>query len=280
MKNMFIASLIWAIICGLGPGICAADTVARDPMPETQDSQSQKPTDASPDKPELKKKVPQISAPKGAGAVPASGSAVIPVYRPPMRGSPVGRVAGGTRGIVDEYPHVLCVLTPDHKALTISEQPVLYWFVRELPQYPIELTVIADDAIYPILEKRLDPPSMPGINRIRLSDFGIKLRMNVVYRWYVAIVFDPKHRSKDILAWGAIEYQKASNKVLSELAAADKYKVPSILADLSIWYDAFEALTQLIEAQPDSIELRRQRASLLEQIGLPEVAQFEMPKGG
>ena len=38
----------------------------------------------------------------------------MPIYKPPRRGAPVGRVAGGTRGILDEYPSILCVITPDH----------------------------------------------------------------------------------------------------------------------------------------------------------------------
>jgi len=47
-----------------------------------------------------------------------------PVYRPPKRGAPGGRVGGGTRGFQREV-FVLSVLAPDHTGLTVSEQPFL-----------------------------------------------------------------------------------------------------------------------------------------------------------
>ena len=99
----------------------------------------------------------------------------IPVYKPPLRGSPVGRVAGGTRGILDEYPSLLCVITPDHTAFTVRDQPQLYWFLGTLTTYPIELTIIEDQAIYPLLEMRIGSPKQPGIQTVRLADYGIHL---------------------------------------------------------------------------------------------------------
>jgi hypothetical protein len=65
-----------------------------------------------------------------------------PIYQPPLRGAPVGRIAGGTRGIQDEVDLLLCVLTPDHTGLTTQDQPSLYFFLGGLSRYPIELTVI------------------------------------------------------------------------------------------------------------------------------------------
>src|SRR5947207_15681571 len=49
-------------------------------------------------------------------------TAVMPVYRPPIRGAPVGRVGGGTRGTALE-PLVLSVLAPEDSGLTAFEPP-------------------------------------------------------------------------------------------------------------------------------------------------------------
>lgn len=44
---------------------------------------------------------------------------IMPVYQPPFRGAPVGRIAGGTRGTDDPLPF-LCLLVPEHVGLSID----------------------------------------------------------------------------------------------------------------------------------------------------------------
>ena len=57
-----------------------------------------------------------------------AADANVPVYNPPSRGAPGGRIGGGTRG-GGQNVFVLSVLAPDHSAFTTSEQPSLYWFI-------------------------------------------------------------------------------------------------------------------------------------------------------
>ena len=56
--------------------------------------------------------------------------------------------------------------------------------------------------------------------------------------------------------------------------------MPSIYAESGIWYDAIMAISELIEASPKDMNLRKQRAGLLEQVGLPEVAEYELKQAG
>ena len=51
-----------------------------------------------------------------------------------------------------------------------------------------------------------------------------------------------------------------------------------IYAEAGIWYDAFAQISNLIENDPRNSLWKKQRASLLEQVGLRQVAQFEMDK--
>lgn len=200
-------------------------------------------------------------------------SSSIPVYKPPLRGSPVGRVAGGTRGILDEYPSILCVITPDHTALTVRDQPQFYWFLGTLTTYPIELTIIEDQAVYPILEVRIRLPVQPGIQTVRLSDYGIHLQQGLIYKWFIALLPDPNRRSKDILAWGAVKYIKISDALNDRLSHFDKSIASNIYAAAGIWYDAFAEISDLIETSTDDLKSRQKRDALLEQIGLPEIAK-------
>jgi hypothetical protein len=199
----------------------------------------------------------------------------MPIYKPPRRGAPVGRVAGGTRGILDEFPSLLCVITPDHTALTIQDQPQLFWFLRKLTDFPIELTIIEDQAIIPLLETRIDSPEQPGIQSIRLTDLGIRLKEDIVYKWFIAIVPDPDRRSKDILAWGAMRYLEISDELKERLLQFDKVTALNIYASAGIWYDAFAGLSELIDISANDADLIRKRNALLEQIGLLEITRYE-----
>ncbi len=199
-----------------------------------------------------------------------------PVYKPPRRGAPAPgrRVGGGTRGTNKSLP-VISVLAPDHTGLTVQEQPALYWFASAVVDAPIELTVIDEKGIQPVLETRLAPPTQPGVQRVRLADYGIRLTAGERYQWSIALVLDPEHRSKDITAIGAIKRIKRS-EVKSTLTDVANTEAPYRYADAGLWYDAVMAISDLIDAAPEDLDLRSQRAGLLEQVGLSEVGAYDL----
>ncbi len=51
-----------------------------------------------------------------------------------------------------------------------------------------------------------------------------------------------------------------------------KADAPRRYAEAGVWYDALMAISDLMQSNPADMELRQQRASLLEQGGLAEVA--------
>src|SRR6185503_19553254 len=133
----------------------------------------------------------------------AKGSSSAPVYKPPLRGAPGGRVGGGTRGTGREA-FILSVLAPAHTGLTTSEQPVLYWFISSPSSHPVELTLVDPQKSDPLVELRIEPPVAAGVHRVRLADHGVRLAPAVSYNWYVAVMPDTGRRSKDILAGGTV----------------------------------------------------------------------------
>jgi hypothetical protein len=199
-----------------------------------------------------------------------------PVYKPPLRGSPGGRVGGGTRGASLEAPVSLSVLVPDHVGLTLQTQPRLYWFISRKPTQPIEFTITEKDAVKPVLEARLKPLEKAGIQCIRLADHGVQLRQNVLYKWFVAVVTDPDRRSRDILSGGMIEVLSASPDLSARLNQAPKAKHPFVLAEEGLWYDALAGVSDRIDAAPKDLSLRKQRAALLDQVGLNEAGEFDL----
>jgi Domain of Unknown Function (DUF928) len=204
---------------------------------------------------------------------PPTTAAAVPVYKPPLRGSPGGRVGGGTRGTPGRDTFMLSVLAPDQSGLTVSDQPPLYWFVSADISLPVEITVADPNATQPLMEIRVPGPVKRGIQRVRLTEQGVKLAPGIVYRWSVAVVSDPNRRSRDILASGTIERVEPPAGLGAKLQGASKATLPSLYAEAGIWYDALAALSELIEGSPNDTELLRHREALLAQAGLSEVTR-------
>lgn len=194
------------------------------------------------------------------------------VYKPPRRGSPRGRVAGGIRSAA-ALPQPLA-LAPDHVALTTHESPSLFWHLDGTPPETAHLvfTLIRADAVAPIVEKELPLPESAGVQRVRLADFGVTLDPDVEYEWSISL--EPRgeeHASA-----------RVSQRYLRRVDAdALEGQAPSArsYAEQGLWYDALEALCDAIDAAPDDAALRAQRDSLLRQAGLEEaLAQAAAPQ--
>jgi hypothetical protein len=171
---------------------------------------------------------------------------------------------------------VLTVLAPDHSALTVSEQPSLFWFISGSTSLPIEVTLMDVRTTQPVLETRLTPPAAPGVQRIRLADHGVRLEPGVPYRWFVTIVPNSNRRSRDILAGGAIERIEPPEGLTAKLAQASKGETATLYAEAGVWYDALSAISDQIESAPNDAGLRKQRAMFLVQAGLPAVGEAEL----
>jgi len=207
---------------------------------------------------------PSASAPSPAAA---AASAPNPVYKPPLRGAPGGRIGGATRGVARDV-FVLSVLAPDHTGLTAVEQPSLFWYISNPISLPLELTVMDPRTAQPLLETPLPAPRQGGIQRVRLADHGVRLEPGVAYRWFIAVVADPGRRSRDILSGGAIERGDLPDALKARLAAAKEQEKPALYAESGYWYDALGSISDLIDGAPGDASLQSERQDLLKQIGL------------
>ena len=219
------------------------------------------------------KSTPEVSA--RAPALPQYKSPIppkAPGFVPPMRGSPAGRVGGGSRGIGDKNIPVLAVLVPDHVARTSSEQPALFWYIDAIPEPGTSLifALLDEDSVEPISEITLTV-TKPGVQRISLAEQGVKLEPGVEYEWSVALVLDPKQRSSDIIASGWAIRVDAPTKLGSEPST----DLVTAYAEAGLWYDALATISELIDKNPDDKSLRQIRAELLRQVGFQDLANAE-----
>jgi len=113
-------------------------------------------------------------------------------YRPPSRGAPKVRVGGSTRGIAQRLS--LAVIAPDHVGLSSNAQPDLYWYISRPVESPLEFALYPVDATDPLVEKAIPPVATAGIQRIRLSELGVKLKAGEEYQWLISFASKPNSR--------------------------------------------------------------------------------------
>jgi hypothetical protein len=195
-------------------------------------------------------------------------------YKPPMLGTPGMRVAAGTRGI-EGAQAVLLALVPDHVGFTTKTQPTLCWYVSKPVKSKIEISVSAAKSVKPLLEKEMAEPSDGGIFCVNVKEYGITLVKGTQYKWFISAVGDSEHRSKDIVGGGAIVVKEPSGELSKKLSDAKGTQAVSLYAQEGFWYDALWSITELIKKTPADAGLREIRASLLEQVGLKEAADFD-----
>lgn len=192
------------------------------------------------------------------------------VYKPPLvAGRPAQRIGGGSRG--GEESASVVVMAPEHIGQTIKAQPEFYWLTSRTGNKPVYFTLVHAD-----LQKALEhpqpllkvevTPKKDGLQKLSLADHKLSLEPNVVYGWSVTVAADAKQHSKNVIASGTIK--RVPDEVSKQLTNASQQEYPFVYANAGLWYDAFNTLTALIDAQPGDSFLKLQRVELLKQVGL------------
>jgi Domain of Unknown Function (DUF928) len=192
-------------------------------------------------------------------------------FRPPATGAPSVRVTGGSRGSGDASI-TLDVLAPDETGVTTQEQPSLFWYQSKPAAAKFELTLLEENKAKPLLQVNASGSGSAGIQRIKLSDYKVKLTPGVEYQWVVALVTDPDNRSSDLVASGVIKREEPSAELAQKIAKSTPESLPGVYAEAGIWYDALAVLSDQIDAHPENQNLRETRADLLRQVGLKAAA--------
>ena len=202
---------------------------------------------------------------------PGNGNLERLVYVPPRRGTLLTRVGGSARNTDDPKPGVV-VITPEHTGLTANPQPALYWYLSKAIGTRFEFALVNDLKVDPILHIISDGDMPAGFNHIDLAERGITLEPGVEYKWSVVLVQDPGQRSVDIVSSGHIEYVTPPAALQAELENATPVEAVRILAGAGYWYDTFAQLSGWIATDPGNSTLREERAALLKQVGLADLA--------
>lgn len=213
------------------------------------------------------------------GESPTSGPA------PPVSTSPDNSLAyhapdipsQGTRTIVDEHepgkePLYLSVLSPDHIGLTMFEQPALFWFIAQPTFQPVDVMITDEGNTQILLDVRMLPPIRPGVHKVELKDYGIRLQPNTTYQWKIILQGNTPGETYTTSGWILRITPPENVATLAKLPSINSTP-PRPLVEAGLWYDAIWALSERIQSHPTDMTSLNQRANLFEQVGLIPPAQ-------
>lgn len=199
----------------------------------------------------------------------------LPLYNAPLQVTPRARIGGTLRGSEGEDPAV-AALVPDHVGITTKQHPALNWFLSKHTSLPIKFTLIDERSIRALVEQSITPPYHAGVHAIKLEDLGFALQANVQYRWYISVIKDKDSPSRDIVTGGMIERCEFSECLVLGATTACTRDAVMASAAKGFWYDAMACVCNLIEGDPGDMTLHQQRAALLKQVGLHDVAEWDL----
>lgn len=195
------------------------------------------------------------------------------VFIPHDVGAPEVTDAGGVRSI-STLPN-LVLLAPTTLSLSLSDAPMLYWYLPKNTDAPVRFTLLHEDPSItdPILDIDLGLYPSAGIYAVPLENYGIVLEDNQRYAWSVALSpADGNVRSTVAQSW--FEHSPSANIVdfMGTMSPLDQI---TYLASKGYWYDAIETVSARIQADDRSASWYEIRAHLLDQVGLKQAAAFD-----
>lgn len=177
-----------------------------------------------------------------------------------------------TRGVVNESqpghePLYLAVLSPDHIGLTMFEQPALFWFIAYPTSQAVDVMITDESNTQRLLDVRMLPPIQPGIHKVDLKDYGIRLQLNTTYQWKIVLQgLNPEERHTTN-GWIMRVSPSANVATLANLPSLHGTPTEPLL-EAGLWYDAIWALSERLHTNPTDTLALTQRANLFEQVGL------------
>jgi len=206
-----------------------------------------------------------------------------PIYIPPKNEELKKKLTlrarvGGTAHSTEGTELEVQALVPDHVGLTANRNPALNWFLSEPTTHEIRFTLADNRITGPLREVPIPTPTRAGIQTINLKELGVTLNADVQYHWYVSVIRNSDSPSKeDIVVGGVIERCELS-ECLTEMGARLTCAQQGVLenARAGFWYDAMGCLCNLIDLNPADMQLRRLRAALLREVGLNDVADWDL----
>ena len=169
----------------------------------------------------------------------------------------------------------LTALIPESNiGITVANYPTFFFYI---PDANLTLIRRADLAIYDqngqvVYQKIVKLKSRNRIVSVALSD-SPPLEVGKSYNWFFSVAFDGIDINDGIYVTGWIKRVSLDSKLQHKLNTALPQQKPAIYAANGLWYDALASLAKLRCSYPDNANFSSDWESLLQQVGLPEIAK-------
>ncbi len=216
-------------------------------------------------------------------------------FVPPATRSPRQSQGAGSRGCEGSLPvDLVTLLIPakDYIGQTTSGHPTFFWYLSQPVSVPIQFTLVEPGVSEPVFKTQIDSPQ-PGMIKLQVPKDRPDLVTGRIYKWSVSVLCKERRPSDNVYlqSWiervpitqalsqqlnSATSTSNSPTKTLRDLrfAAALRYRA-SIYARSGLWYDALADLSTAQTLNPNEQSLKEDFLSLLDQVGLTEVALQE-----
>jgi hypothetical protein len=175
-------------------------------------------------------------------------------------------------------PILLTALIPESNiGITIAKYPTFFFYIPDANLAGVKSAslFLYDHNQRVVYEKIVKLKSRDRIVSIALSDSPSlpPLEVGKSYKWDFYIAFDEGDMSRSVSVAGWIKRVSLDSKLQHKLNTALPQQKPAIYASNGLWYDALASLAKLRCSYPDHANFSSDWESLLQQVGLPEIAK-------
>ncbi len=163
---------------------------------------------------------------------------------------------GATRG---NLPQVV-MLVPEDGAKTMSDRPTFYWYVGEAPFRTTFFLRDANETGAKTIYRLEAEAKKAGLYRVTLPD-SVRLTSGQVQRWQVR--WQDVRGVNQIDVASAVKFESNPQVQTAVDRAKNDLEKARIFAANLYWYDAFDAYTKWLEANPTDKTARQERADLV-----------------
>lgn len=200
---------------------------------------------------------------------------------PPNIGAPSQRKAGGSRGCLDVVQNtqskekVLTALAPEYSGsqlvlgTTTQMRPTFWFYVPYKSSSAYAKLVLEDEKDQTIYKTPLT--KTPGVVSVSLPSTSAPLKIGKQYHWYYNIYCNQDNQFLTSVE-GDVQLLALSPIVQSQLDKATPQQQVALYATNGIWYEALTTLANLRRTYPQDAKLGSDWASLLESVGLQNIA--------
>jgi hypothetical protein len=177
---------------------------------------------------------------------------LVAVSAPPV-GAPHERIASGARS--EDSPHPI-LFASSQTGCTIHERPTFYWYLTKSTDCDVEMDLVHMEAGVrtSVFKKVWEGVKEPGVYSFEGSDAdGKPLQLNAEYQVTVTIMLS---KTQNAASSGFVMRVTPPAGITAQSDA-------SAFAKAGIWYDAIDAVSRKIDANPSDASARRMRRGFL-----------------